>query len=201
MWRTTDAKAPNTFTSGPRWSQIKSLGNGKISAIAIDPLASDHVWVGHETGEIWRSINATDSSPSWVRINNYGSDPLDVSRYCHHIEVSPHNSADVLVTFGDYASGNVWRTRDKGLTWVNISATLPEAPVRSATFHPAKDTWIYIGTEVGVFASEDFGVTWSPSNEGPANVSVDDLKWLGNTLVCITHGRGVFTIDLNHVGF
>ena len=56
---------------------------------------------------------------------------------------------------------------------------------------------MYIGTEIGVFGSENLGLSWSPVNEGPANVSVDDLIWSGETLVCITHGRGVFTIDLS----
>ena len=64
------------------------------------------------------------------------------------------------------------------------------------TIHPSNPDWFYIGTEVGVFASEDRGVTWSPTNEGPANVSVDDLFWMKQRLICVTHGRGVFAIDL-----
>ena len=62
--------------------------------------------------------------------------------------------------------------------------------------HPAQRTFFYIGTEVGVFASDDSGQTWSPTNEGPANVSVDDLFWMRERLVCVTHGRGVFAIEL-----
>jgi hypothetical protein len=33
---------------------------------------------------------------------------------------------------------------------------------------------VYLGTEVGTFGSEDRGATWSPTNEGPTNCSVDD---------------------------
>ena len=47
-----------------------------------------------------------------------------------------------------------------------------------------------------MFASEDRGVTWSPTNEGPANVSIDDLFWMNNTLICVTHGRGLFSLDI-----
>jgi hypothetical protein len=40
---------------------------------------------------------------------------------------------------------------------------------------------------------------WSPTNEGPSNCSVDDLIWMGETLVAVTHGRGMFMIDLSGV--
>jgi len=35
---------------------------------------------------------------------------------------------------------------------------------------------------------------WSTSNDGPANVAVNELFWLGNKLVAVTHGRGMFSI-------
>ena len=42
--------------------------------------------------------------------------------------------------------------------------------------------FLYAGTEVGLYASEDSGATWSPTNKGPTNCSVDDLFWMGETL-------------------
>jgi hypothetical protein len=65
--------------------------------------------------------------------------------------------------------------------------------------HPRDSRLVYVGCEVGVFASEDAGATWSPTNEGPTNCSVDDLFWMSETLVCVTHGRGMFRIDLSTV--
>ena len=53
--------------------------------------------------------------------------------------------------------------------------------------------------EVGLFASEDSGTTWSPTNQGPTNCPVDDLFWMGETLVSVTHGRGMYRIDLSGV--
>ena len=50
---------------------------------------------------------------------------------------------------------------------------------------------------MGVFASANGGQTWSPSNDGPTNCSVDELFWMGNTLVAATHGRGMFSINLS----
>jgi hypothetical protein len=53
-----------------------------------------------------------------------------------------------------------------------------------------------VGTEVGLFASDDAGKTWSPTNEGPTSCSVEDLFWMGTSLICVTHGRGMYRIDL-----
>jgi hypothetical protein len=152
--------------------------------------------VGHEGGDIWRSANGTAASPTWSQINGQGPHPIAANRFCSQIFVSPHDPLTVLVAFGGFTTGNVWRSDDDGANWANIAGALPAAPVRAVTIHPRRPDWFYIGTEVGMFASEDRGATWSPTNEGPANVAVDDLIWMDQTLICVTHGRGLFSIDL-----
>ena len=46
-----------------------------------------------------------------------------------------------------------------------------------------------------MFVSHDAGGSWALPQDGPANVSVDELFWMGSTLVAATHGRGVFAAD------
>ncbi|CCE07230.1 conserved hypothetical protein [Bradyrhizobium sp. STM 3843] len=193
LWRTDDAKTPNTPTKGPKWTRIKAPSNGFISAIAVARKDSDLVWIGYDKGEISKSMNATAVNPVWSRVDG----PLPSGRYVTHILISPHDKNTALVAFGSFAKSNLWITRDCGATWSDIGAGLPNAPVRTLAIHPSEPDWIYLGTEVGVFASEDGGANWSPTNEGPANVSVEDLIWIGETLVCATHGRGIFRIDLS----
>ena len=65
---------------------------------------------------------------------------------------------------------------------------LPEAPIRASPIHPRKSTALYLGTEVGLFASDDGGATWSPTNEGPTNCSVDELFWM-NEIAGLRHAR------------
>ena len=197
LWRTNDAKAPNTPTSGPRWTRIKPPSNSPISAIAIAPGDSDQVWVGYADGEVGRSLDATAAMPTWTRIDGPGPNQLRTGRFCHQIAVSPHDANTILASFGGFAAGNLWRSDNGGASWTNIAGNLPAAPIRAVTIHPSQADWFYAGTEVGVFASEDRGATWSPTNEGPANVSVDDLFWMGERLICVTHGRGVWEIDLS----
>jgi photosystem II stability/assembly factor-like uncharacterized protein len=191
LWRTNNAKAPNTNATGPKWERIKTSAGSPISALAVARGNSDVIWVGHERAEIFRTSNGTANFPAWSRVGS-----ALPRRYCTSIVIDPNDSATVYVTFGGYSHGNIWKTADAGATWKDLGGSLPEAPIRAVAIHHSRRDFIYIGTEVGVFASENGGMTWSPTNEGPTNCSVDDLFWLGTRLICATHGRGMFEIDL-----
>lgn len=197
LWRTTDARTANTNVSGPAWRAIKPpvvlLQETFISAIAVAAGSSDTIWIGYDLGRVETTTNGTSALPAWSVITGLPA------RYCTSIVISPRDRRVVYATFGGYSRGNVWTTANGGTTWTDLGASLPEAPVRALAIHPRRDDFLYAGTEVGIFASEDGGATWSPTNEGPTNCSVDDLFWMGEVLVCATHGRGLFSIDLSHV--
>jgi photosystem II stability/assembly factor-like uncharacterized protein len=200
LWRTNDAKTPNTNTSGPSWEAIKAGNVGsRISAICLAKGNSDLIWVGYENGQIHRTINGTAANPSWQRIDSVGAGSISIARYCTRIVIDPADHNTVFVMFGGYRDTNLWKTTDAAATWHSLGQLLPESPVRALAIHPSNRDFLYVGTEVGVFSSEDGGATWSPTNEGPTNCAVYDLFWMGEVLVCVTHGRGMFTIDLSGV--
>lgn len=187
LWVSTDAK-----DSTPVWTAIKASTGTPLSAIAVAAGNSDIIWVGDNDGSIYFTTNGTSGSPIWFQAN-LGTPNLP-ARYCSRIAIDPHNSSTVYVTFGGFSSGNIWRTTNYGTNWTDISAGLPAAPINSVVIKPSDSSSLYVGTEVGVFASADGGATWSTSNDGPANVAVDELFWMGDTLVAATHGRGCFSI-------
>ena len=200
LWRSNDAKTLNTPISGPSWSQIKMPAGSYVSAIAVAAGQPDIIWVGHDDGQIWRTGNGTAAMPAWQRVDNSGSSPLAANRYCTRILIAPAPANVVYAAFGGFGGavpGNIWRTGDAGANWTNLGAGLPAVPVHAIAMHPRDQDLMYLATEIGVFASEDGGRSWSPTNEGPANVAVYDLFWMGETLVCATHGRGMYTIDLS----
>ena len=54
-----------------------------------------------------------------------------------------------------------------------------------------------MGSELGVFRSDNGGVSWAPFNTGLAHTIVESLDWqTDNTLVAFTHGRGAFRIQM-----
>jgi hypothetical protein len=68
--------------------------------------------------------------------------------------------------------------------------------IRTVVQHPQVGSFLYAGTDEGVFTSEDNGITWSIVNDGPANVRVDQLFWIGNNLHAATYGRGMFRANV-----
>jgi photosystem II stability/assembly factor-like uncharacterized protein len=202
LWRTNDAKTPNTPSTGPSWQSIKDpivppgsdTRGFEISALAVAVGDSDTIWVGYANGALFRASDGTAGSPTWQPVTSASFPP---QRYCTSVTIDAARKDVVYVAFGGYTRGNLWATRDGGATWSDLSATLPTAPVRAVTRHPRRTEFVYAGTEVGLFASENSGQTWSPTNEGPTNCSVDDLFWMGETLISVTHGRGMYRIDLS----
>ncbi len=198
LWRTDDVTTPNTTAAGPSWASIKpaignSVRNHAITAIAIADGDSNIAVVGHANGNIYRSTDATAVNPQWTQIDTNG---ISVNRQCLALTIDPDDHDRIYAAFGGFQQNNLWLTTDGGQSWASMSQGLPEAPIRDVSIHPQRSTWIYIATQVGLFASEDGGTTWSPTNEGPANVACRDLFWMGCRLVCVTHGRGMFEIDL-----
>lgn len=203
LWRSTNIKDPK-----PKWIEIKKAGKSNITAIAIADTTgasgvnlSNLIVIGLKNGEIWKTSNANIPNsgidinrniPQWTQINN----GVNANRRCENLTIDPNNTDIYYACFGGYESGNLWKTTNGGANWQDISSDLPKAPIYAITIHPQNNDWIYIATEVGLFASEDGGSTWSANNEGPANVCCKDLFWLGTTLVCVTSGRGIFQIDL-----
>ena len=123
----TDVKGGEHADEGPSWTRIKPPSNGLISAAAVAAGDSDRVWVGYDSGEIDQSLNATATTPTWTRVDGPAPTRFRASRFCHQIFVSPHDPNTVLVAFGGFTSGNLWRTEDGGLTWADISGSVPRA--------------------------------------------------------------------------
>ena len=206
LWRTDDAKAPTA--NGPHWRSIKPPVPGwnsdpnypnYISAIAASQGRPASVWIGYNHGELYYTQGADQPNPAWTKVAE-GVSQKRPARMVTRIVVDSKDPKIVYVTYGGYsdtnARDNVWKTKDGGIIWNNVSGTLPPAPVFALTINPQNHNFIYLGTVYGIFASEDAGAHWSLSNEGPTNCAVEDFAWMGNRLVAATHGRGAWTIDL-----
>lgn len=184
LWQSLAVKATT-----PSWTAIKSANGSKISAVAVAEGNSAVAWVGHNDGRVYRSDNSLAGAPAWTRV---GSGVLP-GRMANRILIDKADTNRVYVAFGGYNADNLYRTADNGQTWTNIAANLPAVPVFTIARHPANGDWLYAGTEVGLFTSQDGGTTWYTTNDGPANVEISELSWMDDsTLLAATHGRGMF---------
>jgi photosystem II stability/assembly factor-like uncharacterized protein len=195
IWRTTD--------NADNWSQIRDSipSREACTAIDIEKGNSNVIWVGYAGGTV---SHTTDAGASWTNVDG-GFTPLP-DRWITDIAINPFDGNEVFVTLAGYNFDDVWRTVDFGTSWSQRTGSggnaLPALQVNTVRFNPIYPNWVYVGTDLGIFASEDKGLSWSVSplytkNEGPANVEVDELFWQGSQdLIAATHGRGMFRCHL-----
>jgi photosystem II stability/assembly factor-like uncharacterized protein len=196
LWLSTDPRADE-----PNWHAIKppstgihngTTGTNYINAIGVADGSSDHIWVGHNNGELYRTTNGSAATPTWTAMSGLPN------RVVTSVHVDRDDRNRIFATYAGYAAGNLYTSTDGGASWSNAisAAQLPAVPFYSVTRHPLRQGWLYLGTEIGLFASQDNGANWSAYNDGPANVIVRKLSWQGNdTLVLGTYGRGAFTLQ------
>lgn len=189
IWQTTDA--------AENWTQIRGFtpDGQRSSAIDIAQGNSNIIWVGYDGGRVSRTF---DGGGLWLDVTAPGLP----ARYVTDIAINPANNTEVVVTYGGYVNNSVWLTTNGGLTWTQRTGSgafsLPALQVNTVRFHPLNTNWLYVGTDLGIFASEDKGMTWNitprlAGSDGPVNVEVDELFWQGSEfLIAATHGRGMF---------
>jgi len=122
--------------------------------------------------------------------------------------VSPHprdpDVAFALMNGIGTPGEKVFRTDDRGLTWVNVTGDLPDVPLGDLVAHPTVDGHWVVGTEMGAFQTFDAGASWTRWHLGLPEAAVmtemdlvDRLDTTGEVLVvAATYGRGMWVREL-----
>ncbi len=204
VWRCKDVRADSPEFEYVKGFLLKDSDEDVFtltSAVAVQKGDPKVVWVGYElnrddpdnSGAVFRTNDANASQPQWERLGK-GQLP---ARHCTRIVLDPKDPLTAYALFGGYFKDNVWRTTDGGKEWNSVGAkVLPEAPVYDLALHPDDSKVLILGTECGLFVSDNAGADWAPTSGGPTNCAVYQLFWTGKKLTAVTHGRGLFTIDL-----
>jgi uncharacterized repeat protein (TIGR01451 family) len=159
-----------------------------ISAIAPAKTAPNTIYVGTDTGRVWKT---TDLGANWTQLQGLPS------RWVNAIVVDPTNANHAFVAFSGYREGDlsaaVWTTSDGGTTWSNVSGNLPNAPVEML-FYDQPAGQLYAATDFGLFYSTGGSVSWFRVGTGLPNTPVLDVKLSGDrqTVFAATFGRSVW---------
>jgi photosystem II stability/assembly factor-like uncharacterized protein len=198
IWRTEDAVETPWQPISPDLTNGTDVAKlGTVSNISISPLDGSVIWAGTDDGNVWVSWN---DGTSWNDVT--GDLP---HRWVTRVLPAPDDLSTAFVTFSGLkwrdSESHVFRTRDLGATWQDISGGLPEAPVNAIAVDPQHGDHIFVGTDIGMFASVDDGVSWFPLDNGMPAVTIADLKADGpeRRLIAGTHGRGIYTLDLDQL--
>ncbi|NIA30602.1 MAG: T9SS type A sorting domain-containing protein [Actinobacteria bacterium] len=177
MNRSTDA--------GATWQQIYTTpvgaawqGNGlelmMAEGMAFDPLNPDIVYVGYDDMGPFRS---DDAGKSFAPLDPY-MDPYDAYDAAKDIEIDPVNGDIYLSRYdgvgsayaSDFGIGQVWKSADKGNSWQQISAGLPDGKpdliLDPASGSPGSRTLYVASYGNGGYKSTNSGTSWSAINNG-----------------------------------
>ncbi|MEZ6242169.1 MAG: GC-type dockerin domain-anchored protein [Phycisphaerales bacterium] len=198
-WRTINS-ANSWVPAGPNFS-----GPANQSAIAIAPSNSNVVYYGFEDGYVARSANALDPNPDWELFDSDNGLPAE-SAYISSVAVDPADPDIAYATSSTFGANHIYKTTDGGQNWSPIDgdiaiAGVPEVPAHWIAVRPCDSRQLFVGTEVGLFASGDAGMSWAPANLGMANTVIESLDFRDDDhIVAFTHGRGAFIASLDPCG-
>ncbi len=112
------------------------------------------------------------------------------------VAIAAANSKELLVTASGFTGKHVFLSTNGGNSFSDVTGGLPDVPTLTAVIDKCdqKNSFV-IGTDIGVFHTEDAGASWVNSGLGSLpNVPVYMLRQTGTGLIAATHGRGVWEL-------
>lgn len=170
-----------------------------IISIAPSPLDSNVIWVGTDDGNVQVT---RDGGKTWSNVfkNIPGLKP---NAWIPTVDAS-HSDAGTAWVAADHHQDDdyspyAYMTTDYGKTWKSVIGDLPSkaAWVHVVREDPRNKNLLYIGTEMGVYASWDRGAHWTSLRGDLPIVPVRDIQIhpRDNDLLLATHGRGLYILD------
>ncbi len=170
---------------------------GTIVAMDESPKNENLLYVGTDDGLVQITENGGDS---WTKVSSFPGVPSRT--YVNMLLASQHDENVVFACFNNHKNGDfkpyVFKSSDKGKTWTSITSNLP---ARGSSYAIAQDhvdpNLLFVGTEFGVFVSNNGGGKWKQLKAGVPTVGVRDIaiQRRENDLVLGTFGRGFYVLD------
>ncbi len=178
-----------------RTDLTNALLNTSITALDVSPhtTTSTDLILGLVGSRLLRVINADTATPTWTNIT-----PLDIDFVGSVSDVQfGQTTNDIFVTMHNYNAESVWYSDDGGSSWTKKEGDLPDMPVKAILQNPLNLEEVIIGTELGVWRTDNFSAAspnWVQSYNGMSEVKVTDLQLRDdNAVFAATFGRGIYT--------
>lgn len=206
VWRSTNFAEQWELTPIPNNYSVGASSSLDVNVSVANP---DVVWAGNamtETGSYVLHVSQ-DNGMSFKPTEPF-VDPRDSmahNLFISGLETSPTNSDRAYALFSSQGGAKVLKTNDLGQNWEDISGFsqeedrgFPDVAIHCLVEMPFDENVLWVGTDLGVFQTEDGGASWSLLNGLPA-VSVWEFKIVNDQVVVATHGRGVWSATLEEL--
>ncbi len=187
------------FDKTPEWFEISNYSVGLVGASQCISYSSDanHVFVGTRGGKLYRisnlalaynydraDVNSPECVVSTQEIPLYipgTSDPI--TQVVTSVAVDPDNPANVMITLGNYGNDYYVLYSENALDEVPVfesrQGNLPQMPVYSSVIEMSDTDVGIIGTEHGIFVTEDIHASspiWMQQDSMMGSVPVFQLQ-------------------------
>jgi photosystem II stability/assembly factor-like uncharacterized protein len=170
---------------------------GEIVSLVESPLNENMLYVGTDDG----LIQATeDGGKNWRKTEKF--DGVPENTYVSSVFASRFEPNVVFASFDNILRDDfkpyIFKSTDKGMTWTSIASNLPA----NGTVHCIQQDFVnpdllFVGTEFGVFYSNDGGKRWTQIKEGIPTICIKDMTIQKREcdLIVASFGRGYFVLD------
>jgi len=168
-----------------------------ISTVDISVLNPNMILAGSDDGLVHITTNAGNT---WQNITAGLPD-----RWITTVKFDPFVQNTIYATVSGFrweeAQPHVFKSEDLGQNWTDISGNLPDLPVNVFLCDPEFEGRYFIGTDVGLFCTDNGGGYWYGITPGMPNVPVVTMKIHEPTLSLVigTYGNSCYRINLDQV--
>jgi photosystem II stability/assembly factor-like uncharacterized protein len=191
VWRTTDAAGVWVQNSPDPLDPSGAL----VVTLAFapsDPTCGTYA-VGTKAGRVFRT---NDAGTTWDDVS-VGLPP----RALNDLEFDPTDANVLYAAVSGYGGSHLfWTTnaQSPSAAWFTLDAGIPDVPINAVLVDPEEPKVIYAGSDLGLFKSDNGGVSWAAQLNGIPKIAIHDLVADAGTraFVAFTHGRGAFRLNL-----
>lgn len=172
--------------------------NSALFTIAESRKKAGLIWTGSDDGLVHIT---RDGGATWTNVT---PKIPGAPRFAYVSKVEPSRAAEgtAYVSFDGHRNGDygtyLYVTTDYGVTFRSLAATLPKGEVvRTIAEDQKNPDVLYIGTETGLWVSQDRGRTWIRLRANLPTVPVFEITQHSrdNAMILATHGRALWILD------
>ncbi len=195
-------------TNNSDWQRYKESGgltpdvtaaenHTAIITIAPSPIKKGVIWVATDDGRIHVT---QDGGETWKSVEKKAR-KAPKNAFVPHIQPSLHNPEEAFIVFDNHRRGDmkpyIFKASKYGSKFTNLTTKNIRGYALSVVQDHVDENLLFLGTELGLYASTNGGDSWFKYDQGVPTVSVMDMaiQQRENDLVLGTHGRSVIVID------
>jgi len=146
-----------SVNGGLNWSLVTSVCRN-VMTLEVDPLAPDTVYAGSDSyeGGIYRTV---DAGLNWEPLGLSGKKVRAIALRTTAPRLLYAGTRKDVFTYGD-----LYMSEDNGQSWTVVRNGCTYGSVQSVLLGIGSPDAVVLGTEDGIYRSEDRGTTWSTLN-------------------------------------